>query len=131
MIVWIHHHIGRLAEERIYGLRMHRAIGRGRRRTVAEQLVEEAGGDARCVRVVARDRTVKGEGIFRRETIEIPPEIRARRKQLGIDYGKFDFVIHEGKPYLLDANKTPGRPPSAAIVPILAEGLAGIIKRPR
>lgn len=84
-----------------------------------------------CVRVVARDRTVKGEGIFRRETIEIPPEIRARRKQFGIDYGKFDFVIHEGKPYLLDANKTPGRPPSAAIVPILAEGLAGIIKRPR
>ena len=30
------------------------------------------------------------------------------REQMGFDYGKFDYVIHEGKPILLDANKTVG-----------------------
>jgi ABC-type uncharacterized transport system ATPase component len=36
------------------------------------------------------------------------PEILQLRKQLGFDYGKFDYVIHEGKVVLLDANKTTG-----------------------
>jgi hypothetical protein len=29
------------------------------------------------------------------------------RARLGFDYGKFDFVIHEGQAVLLDANRTP------------------------
>ncbi len=39
---------------------------------------------------------------------ETHPEILQLRKQLGFDYGKFDYVIHEGKVVLLDANKTTG-----------------------
>ncbi len=39
---------------------------------------------------------------------ETHPEILEWRKQLGFDYGKFDYVIHEGKVVLLDANKTTG-----------------------
>jgi hypothetical protein len=27
---------------------------------------------------------------------------------MGFDYGKFDYVMQEGQPVLLDANKTPG-----------------------
>jgi hypothetical protein len=30
-----------------------------------------------------------------------------RREALGFDYGKFDYVEHDGEPILLDANKTP------------------------
>jgi len=30
------------------------------------------------------------------------------RRRLGFDYGKFDYVLFEGHPVLLDANSTPG-----------------------
>jgi len=30
------------------------------------------------------------------------------RRKLGFDYGKFDYVVHEGRAHLLDANRTPG-----------------------
>ncbi len=38
---------------------------------------------------------------------EVPDEMRRRRAELGFDYGKFDFVIEDGVPVLLDANATP------------------------
>lgn len=38
---------------------------------------------------------------------EIPDELRRERERLGFDYGKFDYVMHDGKAVLLDANKTP------------------------
>jgi len=38
---------------------------------------------------------------------EVPEELIAERKRLGLDYGKLDYVLHDGKPILLDANKTP------------------------
>lgn len=62
----------------------------------------------RCTRFVAKDRMIKAESIIRGEPVEVPEEIREARERLGFDYGKFDFVIHEGRPVLLDANKTPG-----------------------
>lgn len=36
-----------------------------------------------------------------------PPEIRQWRDRLGLDYGKLDYVVHEGRPVLLDVNTTP------------------------
>ncbi len=45
---------------------------------------------------------------------DVPPEIRQRRRELGFDYGKFDYVIHEGRARLLDANATPHRGPDQA-----------------
>lgn len=36
-----------------------------------------------------------------------PPEIAEARERLGFDFGKFDYVLYEGRPVLLDANKTP------------------------
>lgn len=38
---------------------------------------------------------------------DIPDEIRQRRAELGFDFGKFDFLLCDGKPVLFDANRTP------------------------
>ncbi|HKY95013.1 MAG TPA: hypothetical protein VJL84_06880 [Kiloniellales bacterium] len=37
----------------------------------------------------------------------VPEALWQRRRQLGFDYGKFDFIMQEGEPVLLDANPTP------------------------
>jgi hypothetical protein len=63
-----------------------------------------------CARIVSPSPLVKGADAVDRTYVEVPPEIRAHRKRLGFDYGKFDFVIHEGRPVLLDANRTPTLP---------------------
>jgi hypothetical protein len=43
----------------------------------------------------------------------VPEAIRARRRELGLDFGKLDFVVVDGEAHLLDANRTPflGGPP--------------------
>jgi len=51
---------------------------------------------------------VKSWNVTRREILpETPPELRAARKSLGFDFGKFDYVIRDGKAVLFDANRTP------------------------
>lgn len=87
----------------------------------------------RCTRHVSPHILVKGNDVIRSEPVPVPEELRALRRQLGIDYGKFDFVVHEGKGVLLDANKTPGqaRNISAMIAAgnaNLAEGFEGLIR---
>lgn len=42
--------------------------------------------------------------------VEPHPEVMELRRQLGFDMGKFDYVIHEGKPVVFDTNKTVGAP---------------------
>lgn len=37
-----------------------------------------------------------------------PPELVALRREYGLDYGKIDWVMHEGRPVVFDLNKTPG-----------------------
>lgn len=39
---------------------------------------------------------------------ELPDEVRAVRERLKMDYGRLDWVFHNGKPVVFDANKTPG-----------------------
>jgi hypothetical protein len=70
----------------------------------------------------SRAPIVKSTNIERYEfTDEVPDEIRARRRELGFDFGKFDWVMVDGQPILLDANKTPtvrmrtGRPAPSAL----------------
>jgi hypothetical protein len=70
------------------------------------------GDGERCTRYVSTDQLVKGANVVRRESISVPEELRLRRIELGFDFGKFDFVMYEGKAVLLDANKTPFRPPN-------------------
>ena len=70
------------------------------------------GDRATCVRIASPHPIVKSDSKVSREVVEPHPEIVARREALGFDYGKFDYVIHEGQPVLLDVNKTPGDSPT-------------------
>ena len=56
----------------------------------------------------------------------MPVEIAEERRRLGFDYGKFDFVVHGGRPILLDANRTPGG--SATLTEEYAQGAAELAK---
>lgn len=69
------------------------------------------GGVERCARLLGRSPIVKGTNATGFDYCDIPDELRAARARLGFDYGKLDFVLHEGKAVLIDANKTPGAPP--------------------
>jgi hypothetical protein len=61
-----------------------------------------------CNRFIAPNWLVKGEMIIGHEFTHVPDELRIERERLNFDYGKFDFVIHDGVPFLMDANRTPG-----------------------
>jgi hypothetical protein len=63
-----------------------------------------------CSRCVSADAVVKGSSVIVRELVTVPEELRDMRKRLGFDYGKFDFVLHDGRPVLFDANFTPTVP---------------------
>jgi hypothetical protein len=81
----------------------------------------------------ARHRVVKLSNIERREVLpEVPAELRERRRQLGFDFGKFDYVLVDGRPVLFDANRTPslGSMPQEqymARICLLAEGLQAFL----
>ena len=105
---------------------------------------DEAGGYAyrtwvfigpreRCNRFVTGEPISKGAGILRYEAAEIPDSLREERARMGFDIGSFDFVVHDGKAILLDANRTPGVTPTlsdmiAAGNANLAEGLDLLIR---
>jgi len=92
------------------------------------------GEHERCTRYVSPNGLVKASETIRREPVPVPDEMRELRRELGFDYGKFDFVMHEGKAVLLDANKTPGRPKNlvkmfTAGASHLADGFENLIRR--
>lgn len=62
----------------------------------------------RCTRLVTPTAIGKATDVIRYEPVQVPDALRAERERLGFDYGKFDFVMHDGEPVLLDANRTPG-----------------------
>jgi hypothetical protein len=63
-----------------------------------------------CSRCISTEPVVKGAAVIARELVSVPEELRRVRERLGFDYGKFDFVIHDGRPVLFDANVTPTIP---------------------
>lgn len=87
----------------------------------------------RCTRLVTPTALSKAADVIRYEPVQVPDALRAERERLGFDYGKFDFVMHDREPILLDANRTPGT--AAAIqdrmragARNLAEGLNALIE---
>ncbi len=91
------------------------------------------GDRERCTRYVGREPIVKAADFVSRVPCEVPDVIRAERKRLGFDYGKFDFVVHDGRAVLLDANSTPTLPSSVS--PMLASsnaelavGMSGFVR---
>jgi hypothetical protein len=65
-----------------------------------------------CTRIVGPHPVVKGDDMLERTSVAVPEEIRTHRRRLGFDFGKFDFVVHDGRAILLDANRTPTAPPA-------------------
>ncbi len=60
-----------------------------------------------CVRVLRDDPVTKVGEPLERIRIDVPAELVDERERLGFDYGKFDFVIHDGQAVLLDATRSP------------------------
>lgn len=83
------------------------------------------GDRERCGRYLGTHPIVKAGNIVAREPAPVPDALRVERERLGFDYGKFDFVVHEGKTVLLDANRTPSAPPPSPDLDALNKQLAG------
>jgi hypothetical protein len=81
----------------------------------------------------SKQRIVKSENVIRREVVaDVPDELRRIRKELGFDFGKFDYAIVEDRVVLYDANRTPtlGNFPREQYLPRvrhLAEGVRAFI----
>ena len=91
------------------------------------------GDHERCTRVVGPHPVVKGSDAIERAPVAVPEELRAWRRRLRFDYGKFDFVLHEGRPVLFDVNRTPTIPerlsgPAQAGMQDLALGLDAFLR---
>jgi hypothetical protein len=86
-------------------------------------------------RLFSRNPIVKVRGMTRYEYIDsVPSTLRQVRKKLGMDFGKFDYVMVNGETVLLDVNKTPtvrrtGSP--SANLQRLASGLASYPEQTR
>jgi hypothetical protein len=81
----------------------------------------------------SKQRIVKSENVIRREVVaEVPDELRQIRRELGFDFGKFDYAIVGDRVVLYDANRTPtlGNFPREQYLPRvrhLAEGIRAFI----
>jgi hypothetical protein len=82
------------------------------------------GSRERCTRMVTSSAISKAADVLRYEPASVPDELREIRRELQFDFGKFDFVIHDGKPLLLDANRTPGV--ARAIEPLMKAGVRNL-----
>lgn len=81
------------------------------------------GSATRSFRMRAEVPIIKSHHIVERETVAVPDEIHRWRERLGFDYGKFDYVVRDGTPILIDANRTPGAPADYATNPEVAAGM--------
>jgi hypothetical protein len=91
------------------------------------------GSRGRCRRFCTLAPMVKAGASTRREECDVPPEVRAVRARLGIDYGKIDFVMHAGRAIVLDVARTPGLAPARpgeapSTAEILAPGLSEFLE---
>jgi hypothetical protein len=61
-----------------------------------------------CERLASPNPIVKGGNCVKVEVVEPEDEVFEWCNELKLDYGKLDYVINNGKPILLDVNKTIG-----------------------
>lgn len=69
------------------------------------------GSEATCNKNVGPDPVVHANSQRSSELVEPDPRVLQRAHDLGFHMGKFDYVLRDGEPLVLDTNKTMGRPP--------------------
>lgn len=77
----------------------------------------------------SKSPVVKARNIIHHDRLlEVPDTLRHIRKNLGFEFGKFDYTINEGEVVLLDVNRTPalGRMSREDCLPMLEELSQGI-----
>jgi hypothetical protein len=84
------------------------------------------GDRERSARWRAAAPIVKAGNLIERDAVDVPEEIRARRAELGFDFGKFDYVLHGERWVLLDVNRTPSAPTGPALNPQVKAGLSAL-----
>jgi len=83
----------------------------------------------------SKNPVVKSSNVIRREVLgDVPGELRQIRANLGFDFGKFDYVIVDGRVVLFDVNRTPTyggfeRERFLPSIRRLAEGIRGFRER--
>lgn len=79
-------------EDGLYHLRVHQLLG-----------------DAwTCTRLASPSPLFKAGMSVSAEPVEPHPEVERWRRELHLDYGKLDYLVHDGVPVLIDVNKTTG-----------------------
>lgn len=120
-----------------------------RRDLVVERFLGERAGDGwalrvclflgdrhRSLRLWSREPVIRRSSIERIDSVEVPAELFGRRRALGLDYGKIDYVLVGDRVELIDVNRTPGAPrytdeaAGDAAVAGLAAGLDGLLQTP-
>jgi hypothetical protein len=82
-----------------------------------------------CTRLASPEPVLKASTSVGAEEVAPSPEVETWRKQFRLDYGKLDYLVHEGRTVLIDVNKTTGASQSMADAPLqamrrrLADGL--------
>lgn len=61
-----------------------------------------------CIRMASPNPLVKVNNSVSIERVKPHPIVETWRRRFQLDYGKLDYVIHDGQPILLDVNKTSG-----------------------
>jgi hypothetical protein len=79
-----------------------------------------------CMVRRSTDPVVNTATVVSRDYVEPHPDIVALTKALGFDYGKFDYVMRQDKPVLLDINKTPGSSNKPKYIEMCREWAKGI-----
>jgi hypothetical protein len=90
------------------------------------------GDRTRNVRVAGRDAFLKRfECVPVDNDLPVPDELIDLRRRLGFDYGKFDYMMHNGQVVILDVNRTVGKPgsPGATAVTVgnLSDGIWSLL----
>jgi hypothetical protein len=79
-----------------------------------------------CILRKSKNPIINASNAVSRTQVDVHPEIVALARRLNFDYGKFDYVLRDGEPLLLDANKTPGAVDSPAYYELCREWAKGI-----
>ncbi|MFT4584474.1 MAG: hypothetical protein ACI915_001919 [Gammaproteobacteria bacterium] len=90
------------------------------------------GDEQRCALWRSKEQQVKSGNAFERSAADPPRNLSHWRRRLGFEFGKFDYVIHNGREVLLDVNRTPtfprgGSPNADAAADQLARGISSFL----